>query len=137
MAEIALGHHLVVALRVIGVFLLVSNSPALNKCSGRAEVKQIVDDQRIVNIQSHRISFNVWRNDCESPDLTTTASVKYVYKLRRKSDGGVETSVTSIAMKIIQGREQNPVVIDDTFSVDERRYEPKVIDTLILEVSFR
>jgi hypothetical protein len=127
------------ALFLIGVLVLGTvPAPAFNRCAGRAEVRQIVPERRVTHIQTHRISFNVWRNECEDPDLETTVFVTYVYKLRQKGSGVIETSLpNSTTFKVIKKGDQNPVVVDGIFTVDESDYEPKILDASVVEVSFK
>jgi hypothetical protein len=127
------------ALFLIGVLALaVVPAPAFNQCAGRAELRQVVAERRITHLQTHRISFNVWRNDCESPDRETTVFVTYVYKLRQRGSGVIETSLpNSTTFKVIKSGDQSPVVVDGTFTVDESEYEPKILEASVVEVSFK
>jgi hypothetical protein len=64
--------------------------------------------------------------------------VTYVYKLRQKGSGVIETSLpNSTTFKVIKQGDQNPVVVDGTFTVDESDYEPKVVDASVVEVIFK
>lgn len=123
-----------------GILLLLPYGAFAQQCAGTAAVRQVTLGQKVATSQMFTLSFNVNRT-CQ-PDGSyilsklTRVKIEYAYKLRKKSDGSIET-FHGFREFVIDAYGQNPAVVDDpSVEVMGPVHDFTILDLWVTRVTF-